>query len=426
MRTVSLAQRSKRLAAVHVVGLDQFKSINESKGHEIGDKLLCEVGERLKAVIRVSDMVARIGGDEFGIVQVEPADADGIGVVAEKVKTALSAPFEIDGEDVECSASIGVAVYPDDARAPDELLRNADIALDHGKNTGGGDYRFFVSKMNEDIQRRRAVEEELRLAIDRQELEVHYQPKLDLASSRISGMEALVRWNHPDMGFLSPAEFIPIAERSRLIVPLGDWVLGEACRRAKQWNDAGLGPLKVAVNLSAVQFHAPSLIDRIKATLEETGLDADYLELEITETVAMEDAETAIDVFEDVTDLGVALSIDDFGTGYSSLSYLKSFPVHRIKIDKAFIDDIGTEFNRGAIARAVTTLGHSFGMEITAEGVEEEDQVVFLHGLACNELQGYYFSKPLKDDDFRAFVEAYDPAPFQVLAEAHRPPIALA
>jgi len=241
-------------------------------------------------------------------------------------------------------------------------------------------------------------------------LDVHYQPKLDLESSRITGMEALVRWIDPEQGFISPAEFIPIAESSHLIIPLGNWVLKEACRRTKEWNDAGFGPLKVAVNLSAAQFGHPELLDDLAAALLETGLKPGLLELEITETAAMDDAERASVVFEGIAKLGVSLAIDDFGTGYSSLSYLKNFPVQRIKIDKAFVDDIGESVNGGAIAHAVTTLGQSFGMDVTAEGVETAEQLAYLRSIDCQEIQGYFISKPLAKDDFAEFVAAFDPA----------------
>ena len=402
------ARRTGKLAAVHLIDLDHFKDINDTMGHDAGDALLKGIGERLLGCVRTSDTVARIGGDEFGVIQVEPNNADGIAILAQKLLKSLEQPFKIDGRDVHSTASIGITIFPEDADNPEEALRNADMALYHGKGEGRGNYRFFVTKMNDDIQRRRAIEDDMRAGLERGEFILHYQPKLHIGSNRITGMEALIRWNHPQQGFMSPAEFIPVAERSKLIVPIGEWVLREACTRNKAWTDAGLGPIKVAVNLSAVQIQETDLTATIRGVLEETGLDASQLELEITESLAMRNAEATIELFTELSKLGVSVSIDDFGTGYSSLSYLKDFPIQRIKIDKAFIDDIGSGENPGAIARAVTTMGHSFGMEITAEGVETEDQLTFLRSLGCDEIQGYYFSRPLPEAEFGDFLKNYE------------------
>ncbi|MCH7551483.1 MAG: EAL domain-containing protein [Proteobacteria bacterium] len=402
------ARRTGKLVAVHLIDLDHFKDINDTMGHDAGDALLKGIGERLLGCVRTSDTVARIGGDEFGVIQVEPNNADGIAILAQKLLKSLEQPFKIDGRDVHSNASIGITIFPDDAEKPEEILRNADMALYHGKGESRGTYNFFVTKMNDEVQRRRAIEDDMRAGLERGEFVLHYQPKLHIRSNRITGMEALIRWNHPQQGFMSPAEFIPVAERSKLIVPIGEWVLREACARNKAWTDAGLGPIKVAVNLSAVQIHETDLTATVRGVLEETGLDASQLELEITESLAMRNAEATIELFTELSELGVSVSIDDFGTGYSSLSYLKDFPIQRIKIDKAFIDDIGSDENPGAIARAVTTIGHSFGMEITAEGVETEDQLTFLHSLDCDEIQGYYFSRPLPEDQLGEFLKNFE------------------
>ncbi len=402
------ARRTGKLAAVHLIDLDHFKDINDTMGHDAGDALLQGIGERLLGCVRTSDTVARIGGDEFGVIQVEPNNADGIAILAQKLLRSLEQPFKIDGRDVHSTASIGITVFPEDAENPEEVLRNANMALYHGKGENRGTYRFFVTKMNDDVQRRRAIEDDMRAGLERGEFVLHYQPKLHIGSNRITGMEALIRWNHPEQGFMSPAEFIPVAERSKLIVPIGEWVLREACTRNKAWTDAGLGPIKVAVNLSAVQIQETDLTATVRGVLEETGLDASQLELEITESLAMRNAEATIELFTELSKLGVSVSIDDFGTGYSSLSYLKDFPIQRIKIDKAFIDDIGSDENPGAIARAVTTMGHSFGMEITAEGVETEDQLTFLRSLGCDEIQGYYFTRPLPEDQLGEFLRNYE------------------
>ncbi|MCH8237081.1 MAG: EAL domain-containing protein [Proteobacteria bacterium] len=407
-QVLSHARRTGKLAAIHLVDLDHFKVINETMGHDAGDELLKGIAERLSDCVRTSDTVARLGGDEFGVIQVEPNDTDGIAVLAKKLINCLEEPFKIMDRDVYSGASIGITVFPDDGENPEQVLRNADMALSHGKVDDRGTYRFFIAKMNDDIQRRQAIEDDMRAGLERGEFVLHYQPKLHIGSNRITGMEALVRWNHPEQGFMSPAEFIPVAERSKLIVPLGEWVLREACTRNKAWTDSGHAPIKVAVNLSPVQFRETELVAAVSDVLKDTGLDPSQLELEITESLAMRNAEATIEVCTELHALGVSLSIDDFGTGYSSLSYLKNFPVQRIKIDKAFVDDINQDENSGAIARAVTTLGHSFGMEITAEGVETEEQLVFLRSLDCDEIQGYYFSRPLPDKEFEEFLKNFE------------------
>ena len=402
------ARRNSKLAAVHLVDLDHFKEVNETMGRKAGDKLLRGIGERLVDCVRTSDTVARLGGDEFGIIQVEPADADGVALLSRKLLQCLEEPFEINARKVFIGASVGIAVFPDDAETPEDILRNADLALSNGKGDERGRFCFYVAQMNEDILRRRSIEDDMREGLVNGEFVLHYQPKLDIGCNRITGMEALVRWNHPQHGFMSPAEFIPVAERSRLIIPLGEWVLREACTHNKALTEAGLGPVKVAVNLSAEQFRTEGLVEMVLSVLKDTGLDPKQLELEITETLAMRNAEESIELCGALAAHGISLSIDDFGTGYSSLSYLKNFPVQRIKIDKAFVDDITVEDNSGVIARAVTTLGHSFGMEITAEGVETEAQLAFLRSLGCDEIQGYFFSRPLPGDELVEFLKNFE------------------
>jgi len=399
------AQRAHAMVAVHMLDLDHFKDVNDTLGHAAGDKLLVEIAGRLQHCVRDSDTVARLGGDEFAVIQPVLDDSDGAAILAQKMLEALAVPLDIEGHTVYPGGSIGITIYPDDADGAERLLRNADMALYQAKGEGRGVYRFFVAELNDTVLRRRELEDELRDAIVRQDFILHYQPKLSLDGNRIAGMESLIRWNHPELGFLSPAEFIPVAEASKLIVPIGRWVLAEACRQTKAWQDAGGGAMKVAVNLSAVQLREASIVDDVRKVLSETGLSPACLELEITESVAMDDAEATIGLFERLSETGVSLSIDDFGTGYSSLAYLKNFPVQRIKIDKAFVDDIAEQ--RGPIAEAVTTLGHSFGMEITAEGVETQDQMDFLAGLGCDEIQGYFVSRPLTADDFSDFITQF-------------------
>jgi diguanylate cyclase (GGDEF)-like protein len=414
------ARRSGKLAAIHLVNLDHFKEVNETMGREAGDRLLQGIGGRLLDCVRTSDTVARLGGDEFGIIQVEPIDTDGVAILARKLLKCLEAPFEINARKVFIGASVGITVFPDDVESPEDVLRNADLALSNGKGEERGGFRFYVAQMKEDIQRRRSIEDDMREGLARGEFVLHYQPKLDIVCNRITGMEALVRWNHPEKGFMPPNEFIPVAERSKLIIPLGEWVLREACAHNKALTDSGLGPIKVAVNLSAEQFRSDGLVDMVTTVLKDTGLDPNQLELEITETLAMHDAEESIDQCRALADLGLSLSIDDFGTGYSSLSYLKNFPVQRIKIDKVFVDDINGEENSGVIARAVTTLGHSFGMEITAEGVETEEQLNFLRSLGCDEIQGYYFSRPLPGDELEKFLKNFEDTWGLRLSRGHR------
>ncbi len=408
-QAVAQARRARSQAAVHLVDLDNFKEINDAIGHSAGDRILKQMAERLRTTVRDTDTVARLGADEFAVIQGDLREANGADVLARKILSGFKKPLSLGGQAYNCSVTLGVSLFPGDGENAQDILRHADLALVHAKSEERGGYRFFTAKMNETIQRRHIIERDLEVALDRQQFVLHYQPKLDARTGAIGGMEALIRWMHPEKGFMSPGEFIPIAESSRLIVPIGEWSLFEACTRTKAWHDSGLCKPKVAVNLSAVQLREKTLIESVKWILESTQLNPQYLELEITESVAMRDVEETVSLFYRLADLGLSLSIDDFGTGYSSLSYLKRFPVKRIKIDRAFVMDIGTEKDSGAIARAVTTLGHSFGMEITAEGVETKEQLDILLDMGCDEIQGYFFSRPLKGEDFAKFVG--DPNP---------------
>jgi diguanylate cyclase (GGDEF)-like protein len=408
-QTVLQARRARTQAAVHLVNLDFFKEINDTAGHAIGDGILKAMAERLLATVRDTDTVAHLGSDEFAVIQGELRETDGADVLARKILEAFKPPLAVDGQVHKCSITVGVSLFPDDGQDAPELLRHADLALFHAKKEERGGYRFYTAKMNETLQRRRSIEQDLSGALDRQEFVLHYQPKMNARTGEVCGMEALIRWRHPEKGFVSPGDFIPVAERSRLIIPIGEWSLFEACRRTKAWHDAGLPKAKAAVNLSAVQLRDKSLVESVTWILDGTGLAPEFLELEITESVAMRDVDETIRLFKQLADLGVSLSIDDFGTGYSSLSYLKRFPVKRIKIDRTFVSDIGTDPTSGAIARAVTTLGHGFGMEITAEGIETREQLEFLIDIGVDEIQGYFFSKPLGAEDFAKFVGAPDP-----------------
>ena len=376
--------------AVLFLDLDRFKSVNDSLGHSVGDALLVAVTERLQSVVRGVDTVARLGGDEFAIVQSgsRPTDATEL---AGKVIEALSLPFEVLGHQVNIGTSIGIAMAPGDGREPDQLLRNADMALYRAKAEGRGSYHFFQPEMDSQMQERRRLELDLRKALLAEEFELHYQPLIDLASREVSGFEALIRWNHPERGVIPPAQFIPVAEDIGLIVQIGDWVLKQACNDAARWP----GKLKIAVNLSAAQFRNPMLPLSIVSALAHSGLPATRLELEITETVLLQDDQAVLNALHEIRQLGVRICMDDFGTGYSSLSYLRSFPFDKIKIDRSFIKELGKEQNDClAIIRAVTKLGASLGMITTAEGVETKEQLEILRAEGCTQAQGYLFSRP--------------------------------
>jgi diguanylate cyclase (GGDEF)-like protein/PAS domain S-box-containing protein len=390
--------------AVLFVDLDRFKAVNDTLGHPVGDALLCAVTQRLQMSVRGTDTVARLGGDEFAIVQVagKPTDASEL---AGRIIEQLSEPFDILGHQVVIGASIGIAIAPTDGKEPDQLLRNADMALYRAKSSGRGSYHFFQPEMDAQMQARHALETDLRKAVTAGEFEVYYQPIVELAGGRITGFEALVRWNHPQRGLITPTSFIPVAEEIGLIVPLGDWVLKQACRDAATWPEG----LTVAVNLSAVQFRNPSLALSIVAALSASGLDANRLVLEITETVLLQDDRAILDTLHQIRALGARISMDDFGTGYSSLSYLRSFPFDKIKIDRSFIRELGRKDDCIAIIRAVTRLGDNLGMITIAEGVETNEQLEILRAEGCTQVQGYLFSPPRPASEVPKLLEAINP-----------------
>jgi diguanylate cyclase (GGDEF)-like protein len=375
--------------AVMFLDLDRFKGVNDSLGHSVGDALLCAVTERLQRAMPDADTVARLGGDEFAIVQsnVSPTDASEL---AARIIDALVEPFDLHGHQVIIGTSIGIAMAPADGNEPDQLLRNADMALYRAKADGRGTYHFFQSEMDAQMQERRKVELDLRKALLADQFELYYQPLVDVGSGEVSGFEALLRWNHPERGLVPPDEFIPVAEEIGLIVPLGDWVLKQACREAATWP----GNLSIAVNLSAAQFRNPTLALSVVSALGQSGLAASRLELEITETVLLQDDRAVLDALHQFRDIGVRICMDDFGTGYSSLSYLRSFPFDKIKIDRSFIRELGNANDAVAIVRAVLRLGSSLGMITTAEGVETEEQLEILKAEGCMQVQGYLFSRP--------------------------------
>ena len=382
--------RSGDQLAVLCLDLDHFKDINDSLGHPIGDALLKEVGRRLTAAVGESDTVARLGGDEFAVVQIGRSEETAARSLARRLVEVISAPYEIDDHQIVIGVSIGISLSPQDGSNPDELLKNADLALYRAKADGRGTYRFFETGMDARAQARRLLEMDLRAALQRSEFEVYYQPIRDVVSGRVVAFEALLRWNHPQRGLIAPVDFIPLAEETGLIVQLGEFVLRSACIDAATWPD----DVDLAVNLSPVQFKNPNLIMSVTEALAASGLDARRLELEITESVLLQTREATLTTLHELRGMGLRISLDDFGTGYSSLSYLRSFPFDKIKIDRSFVSELATREDSMAIIRAVTGLGRSLGIVTTAEGVENEAQLELLRREGCNQAQGYLFSKP--------------------------------
>jgi diguanylate cyclase (GGDEF)-like protein/PAS domain S-box-containing protein len=382
------AAAGKKRVAVLCVDLDLFKNVNDSLGHPIGDRLLRLVADRLRSQVRGNNLAARLGGDEFAIILASDVSPNEASDFAAHLIKILSASYEIDGHEVVIGASVGIAMSPGDGNTSEELLRNADLALYRAKEDGGGVHRFFEREMDRQAQKRRDMELDLRRAYANGEFELHYQPLVDIASDRISGFESLLRWRHPEKGMISPAEFIPVAEDIGLIVPVGEWVLREACNEAVKWP----AEVKVAVNLSPVQFRSRNLVQVVISALAQSGLSPKRLELEITETVFLAETEANLAILHQLRELGVSISMDDFGTGYSSLSYLRSFPFDKIKIDRSFVKDLAKRSDCVAIVRAISGLGRSLNITTTAEGVETIDQLDWLRAEGCNEVQGFLFS----------------------------------
>jgi len=393
-RAIARANRGQKLLAVLFLDLDQFKEINDSLGHPVGDAVLVETARRLKGCVRTVDTVARLGGDEFTILLEGVRTIEEIADVAAKLLRALSGPAEVAGHSLHLSTSIGVTVYPLDNHDADALLRNADLAMYHAKQEGRNNVQFFSRDMSERTERRADLLGRLRGALGRGELTLHYQPQVDVRNSRIIGVEALLRWNDRGQGLVPPAQFIPIAEDTGLIVPIGEWVLREACSQAKRWLDAGLGPLRMAVNLSPRQFRQENLVQTVAAILAETGLPADRLEVEITESTVMHRSNQAAESMKQLHALGVQISLDDFGTGYSSLAYLNRFPVQTLKVDQSFVRDIKSDRDDAAIVSTVITLAKQLKLKSLAEGVETRGQLAFLRTRGCDSYQGYLFCRP--------------------------------
>lgn len=397
-QSIAIAHREGGTMALLFIDLDHFKNINDSLGHAVGDRLLKEIAQRLANAIREMDTVGRLGGDEF-LVLLPDADADAAAHVAQKLLEECARPVVIETHSLAVTPSVGIAMYPKDGANFDELLKTADTAMYRAKDEGRNGYRFYTPEMNQAVFQRMVLESSLRRAIENREFVLHYQPKFELLHHTLVGVEALIRWHQPEMGMVSPAQFIPVAEESGLIEAIGKWVLEEACRQIKAWRDEGLPPLRVAVNFSARQFAARNIRELVTETLKKTGLPGDGLEMEITESLLAQDMEYTLEVLLSLKKLGVYVAVDDFGTGYSSLSYLKRFPIDRLKIDQSFVRDLVTDGDDRAIATAVVTLGHSLGIRVIAEGVETAQQMEILRSMGCDEVQGYYLGRPIPADE---------------------------
>lgn len=389
------ARRSNTKVALMLLDIDRFKIVNDSLGHDAGDMLLKAIAMRLNECVRDMDTVARLGGDEFVVVLEGIHNVEDVSSVAAKLLTSLSRPLEISSHDISTTVSIGVSIFPDDGSDTDELLKNADIAMYKAKEAGKNNYQFYTKGMNATAVNYLLLENDLRRAIEQNQLALYYQPQIDLKTGDMTGVEALVRWQHPERGLVSPAHFIPLAEETGLIVPIGEWVLREACRQNKLWLEAGRNVGKVAVNLSPRQFRQKNFPGKVETILKETGLEAKYLELEITESCAMEHAGETINQLNQLNQMGTFLAIDDFGTGYSSLAYLQRFPIQKLKIDRSFIHDIHDDANDAAIAKTIIGLAHNMQLRVVAEGVENEGQAEWLRNKGCDQAQGFLYAKPM-------------------------------
>jgi two-component system NtrC family sensor kinase len=402
---IGKAGRTQKNIALLLLDLDRFKNINDSLGHNVGDELLRQVAKRIKTCVRETDTVARFGGDEFVIIFEDIEHIEKVAFLAQKLQQALTKATQIGENELYISSSIGISLYPEDGRDVEALLSSADVAMYRAKAKGRNTHAFYTADMNARTHEFLRLESELRRAIDQNQLELHYQPQIDLASRAVVGAEALIRWRNPERGLISPADFIPLAEETGLIVPIGQWVLQTACSQAKRWQDQGYPPISMAVNISGRQFNQPAFVDMLDDIVKNSGLDPRWLELEITESVIMEDVDESIMTLTDLKIHGYHLSIDDFGTGYSSLSYLKRFPISKLKIDQSFVRDIAADENSAAIVSAIIALTKSMDLQIIAEGVETEEQVQFLINKGCFFGQGYLFSRPLPADEFERFCQ---------------------
>lgn len=414
-QAVSYAHRYEHPIWVLFVDLDRFKFVNDTLGHQAGDILLTAVSSRLQAAVRDTDTVARMGGDEFVLILPERTDAGLSTHIVQRIMEAIAQPLTIEGHEFFVSCSIGVAVYPADGDTPEELIKHADIAMYRAKEIGRNNFQFYTPAMNERALERLHIEGDLRNALEREEFTLHYQPQVDLRTGEIVGVEALIRWQHPELGMVPPVRFIGLAEENGLIVPIGAWVIRAACLQNKEWQMAGLGHLRMAVNLSARQFAQEDLVESIATSLREAGLAPEYLEIELTESLVMADVDRAIGILRELKALGVQLSIDDFGTGYSSLSYLKRFPIDVLKIDRSFVNDITIDPDDAAIVASIVSLAHSLRLQVIAEGVETEAQLNYLREHDCDQIQGYFFSRPVTAAALTTMLEEGKRLPIEIL-----------
>jgi diguanylate cyclase (GGDEF)-like protein/PAS domain S-box-containing protein len=405
-QAISFADRYRKQLAVMFVDLDFFKKINDMYGHAVGDKLLQAVAGRIISSVRRSDTVSRQGGDEFIVLLSEVTHAEDAVFLARKILNSLSMPYAIDQKHLCVSASIGVSTYPDDGTDAETLIHKADIAVYDAKKLGRNNYQFFRADMQTRVLEWQSLEGSLRNALRNNEFVLHYQPTIDLRTSEIAGVEALLRWRHPERGLVLPGQFVPVAEESGLIVPIGEWVLNEACRQAREWLDAGIPAVRMAVNVSAVQFLATDFFTKVRQALVSSEVVPQNLELELTETVLMRDAESALDTLHSLKALGVQLAVDDFGIGYSSFSYLRKFPLDTLKLDRSFIQDIGLGSDNATILSALINIGKSLHHRVVAEGVETEEQMLYVRSQGCNEGQGYFFCHPMVAERFAQYLES--------------------
>jgi diguanylate cyclase (GGDEF)-like protein len=405
-QAIVLAPRHEKQVALLFLDLDGFKHINDSLGHSIGDKLLQSTGKRLVDCVRAADTVSRQGGDEFVVLLSELEHPEDVAITARRILQELAKPHSIDQRDFHITTSIGLSVYPDDGLDAETLIKNADTAMYQAKENGRQRYQFFKPAMNVRAVERQVIEEGLRRALERQEFALHFQPKVNLRTGEITGAEALLRWTHPTRGMVSPAQFIPVAEDSGLILPIGNWVLREACKQARVWANAGLPSVTMAVNVSAMEFRQESFLEDVFGILKQTGLDPRLLELELTESVLMKHAETTESILKALRAGGVRLAVDDFGTGYSSLSYLRKFPIDALKIDQSFVRQITIAPDETTIVTAIISMGRSLKLRVVAEGVETQEQLAFLRVHECDEAQGYYFSRPVPPEQFARLLRA--------------------
>jgi diguanylate cyclase (GGDEF)-like protein/PAS domain S-box-containing protein len=408
-QAIFAAHRHQQQLAVLFVDVDRFKHVNDSLGHLIGDKLLRSIAHRLVAGVRSSDTISRQGGDEFVVLLSSVAHAADAALSAQKILSVAGMPHRVEDHDLQVTVSIGIGIYPDDGTDAETLLKNADIAMLNAKDNGRNNYQFFKPPMNEHALQRQSIEGSLRHALERREFVLHYQPKMDLMAETLTGAEALIRWRQPERRIVYPLDFIPIAEQCGYIVPIGRWVLREACRQRRRWLDAHLAAIPIAINVSAVELRSSDFVAHVREILQETRLEPQYLEFELTETAFMQDPQPTIAVLRALKDMGIRLTLDDFGTGYSSLSYLKRFPIDSLKIDKSFVHGLCTDSDDSKLVSAVIHLGRSFHLQVVAEGVETREQFLALQAQDCAEGQGYYFHRPIAADEFAKLLGA-DPS----------------